>query len=102
MTADGSNVRHRLTVRSDAPKGAGDLRKEEFQICGNASWDHRYYPAGGDREEIVLLKPGGAGSKAACQRGKGHGRNWAVEGKPGESFDIVFDTESQMVSCENA
>lgn len=97
-----SSVRHRLIVRSDAPKASGDSRREEFQIVGNASWDHRLYPAGGDKEEVVVLKPGSAGSRAADLRGKGHGRNWAVEGKPGSEFDIIFDSQSQMVSCQTA
>eukprot|EP00930_Biecheleria_cincta_P054539 TRINITY_DN4073_c0_g1_i1.p1 TRINITY_DN4073_c0_g1~~TRINITY_DN4073_c0_g1_i1.p1 ORF type:complete len:324 (-),score=52.27 TRINITY_DN4073_c0_g1_i1:74-961(-) len=97
-----STVRHRLTVRSDAPKASGDSRREEFQIVGNASWDHRLYPAGGDKEEVVVLKPGSAGSRAADLRGKGHGRNWAVEGKPGDKFDIIYDSESSMVSCKTS
>eukprot|EP00438_Fugacium_kawagutii_P021063 Skav205886 [mRNA] locus=scaffold123:16538:18973:+ [translate_table: standard] len=73
---------HRVTLRSDAPKGkeSGSVR-EEFQIVGNKSWELRFYPAGGDKEEVVVLKPGGPGSKAALgSTKKGHGRNWAVEG----------------------
>ena len=32
-------------------------------------------------QEVVVLKPGGPGSKAATgSKSKGHGRNWAVEG----------------------
>lgn len=32
-------------------------------------------------QEVVILKPGGPGSKAALgSKKKGHGRNWAVEG----------------------
>jgi len=94
---DSGRVRHQITVRPDAPKG-----REDFQIVGNASWDLRLYPAGGDKEETVVLQPGGAGSKAADLRGKGHGRNWAVEGKPGTKFNILYDPATQMVSCENA
>ena len=95
-------LRHRVTLRSDAPKGkeSGSVR-EEFQIVGNKSWDLRYYPAGGDKEEVVILKPGGPGSKAALgSKKKGHGRNWAVEGAAGASFDIIFDTQSQLVKSE--
>lgn len=96
-------VHQRLKVRSDAPAGSTpDARKEEFQICGNGSWDIRLYPEGPDREETVVLKPGGPGSKAAANRGKGHGRNWAVEGKPGSELDIFFDPETMMVTCESA
>jgi len=101
--SDGGRVRHRLTVRSSAPKGnSGDKRREEFQIVGDSSWDKRLYPAGGDKEDTVVLSPGQAGSRAAMERGKGHGRNWAVEGRPGTVFDIVYDPETQMVSCEEA
>jgi len=98
----GGSLRHRLTVRSNAPKGGGDAKREEFQIVGDGSWDKRLYPAGPDKEETVVLRPGGAGSRAALERGKGHGRNWAVEGRPGAVFDIIYDPESQMVSCEQA
>lgn len=100
MTSSGGTFRYKLRVRSDAPKGEGDLRREEFQIVGDASWDHRIYPAGGDGEEVVVLQSGGASSKAASDRGKGHGRNWAVQGKPGTNFDIIYDPAAQTVSCE--
>lgn len=105
MQQDGgsSMLRQRVTIRQDAPKGAGpDLRKEEFQLCGDASWDKRLYPEGPDREETVTLKPGGAGSKADGQRGKGHGRNWAVEGRVGSSWDVVYDPATHMVTVEQA
>lgn len=96
-------VHHRLQIRSDAPAGSSaGVRKEEFQICGNGTWDMRLYPEGQDREEVVLLKPGGPGSRAASDRGKGHGRNWAVEGKPGTAVDIFFDPQTMMVTCEVA
>jgi len=101
--ASGGRVRHRLTVRSSAPKsGGGDSRREEFQIVGDSSWDKRLYPAGGDKEEVVVLRPGGATSRAGSERGKGHGRNWAVEGRPGTVFDVYYDPEAQTVSCEQA
>jgi len=96
-------VCHRLTVRSSAPKGgSGDLKREEFQIVGDSSWDKRIYPAGGNGEETIVLRPGQAGSRAAMERGKGHGRNWAVEGRPGAVFDIVYDPGTQTVTCEQA
>mmetsp|Transcript_17567 Transcript_17567/g.33045 ORF Transcript_17567/g.33045 Transcript_17567/m.33045 type:complete len:254 (-) Transcript_17567:39-800(-) len=102
MVADESLTgvfRQKITVRADAPK-AGDSRREEFQIVGNASWDVRLYPSGGDKQEVVTLTPGGAGSKAATgSKNRGHGRNWAVEGQAGDSFDVTFDSESMMVSC---
>ncbi|CAL1136623.1 unnamed protein product [Cladocopium goreaui] len=100
--AGDDGLRHRVVLRSDAPKGkASNSVREEFQIVGNKSWDLRYYPAGGDKEEVVVLKPGGPGSKAALgSKKKGHGRNWAVEGAAGASFDIIFDTQSQMVKSE--
>merc|ERR1719499_463642 len=96
-------VRQRVTVRGDAPKGSGpDVRKEEFQLVGDGSWDKRLYPEGPDPEEVVVLRPGGPGSRAAGERGKGHGRNWAVEGRPGSTFDVLYDPESHMVSVEQA
>lgn len=97
---DETVVRHRLTIRSDAPKGDADTRREEFQVVGDGSWDQRLYPAGRDGEETVVLRPGSAPSKAANDRGKGHGRNWAVEGKPGASFDIIYDPVAKTVTCE--
>jgi len=104
MVADshsGASVRHRITVRGDAPQAGKDnkARREQFQIVGNGTWDYRLYPAGGDREEVVVLRPGDAGSRASADRGKGHGRNWAVEGRPGTAFDIFYDPDSQQVSC---
>ena len=50
MAGEDSLVRQRVTIREDAPK-AGDLRREEFQIVGNASWDIRLYPSGGDKQD---------------------------------------------------
>lgn len=105
MSQDGGSslLRQRVTIHKDSPKGSTpDLKKEEFQLCGDGSWDKRVYPAGPDREESVVLKPSGAGAKAAGQRGKGHGRNWVVEGKVGSSWDIVFDPQTQMVTVEQA
>lgn len=99
---DGKVVRHRLTIRSDAPKGDGDMRREEFQIVGDGSWDQRVYPAGKDSEEVVVLRPGNGPSNAASERGKGHGRNWAVDGRPGTSIDIIYDSAGKKVSCELA
>jgi len=107
MTPEGSEdgpVRHRLIVRAGAPQAPGDNRakREEFQIVGDGDWDKRLYPAGPDKEEVVVLRPGDTGSRAANDRGKGHGRNWAVEGRPGTAFDIVFDPDERLVTCETA
>jgi len=104
MAPDGSGelLRQRLTVRSDAPKADGSARREDFQIVGDASWDKRYYPAGGDKEETVVIRPGQAPQRADMRKGKGHGRNFAVEGRPGSVFDILFNPSTQMVSCELA
>merc|ERR1712187_89199 len=96
-------VRHRLTIRDKAPKGSGnDIKKEEFQIVGDSSWDKRLYPAGGAKEEAIMLRPGNPGSQGEYGgvAKKGHGRNWAVEGRPGTAFDILLDPESLMVSCD--
>jgi len=102
--AEDSPVRHRLTVRAKAPQAKDDkrARREEFQILGDGSWDKRFYPAGGNHEEVVVVRPGEAGRPAASDRGKGHGRNWAVEGQPGAAFDVIFDPVARTVSCEAA
>ncbi|CAJ1407043.1 unnamed protein product [Effrenium voratum] len=100
MSADDSGtLKQTITVRPDAPK-SGEMRREEFQIVGNASWDVRLYPAGGEKEEVVVLKPGTPSKAAVGSKSKGHGRNWAVEGKAGESFDIMFDKTQLTVSCD--
>lgn len=99
-----SEGRHRIIIRSNAPQAKGDnrARREEFQILGDGDWDKRFYPSGGDREEVVVIRPGGAGYQVSCDSGKGHGRNWAVEGRPGAAFDILFDAAAMTVSCEEA
>lgn len=103
--AEGGPVRQRLTIRSKAPPAQGgdkSAKREEFQILGDGMWDKRFYPAGGNNEEVVVLRPGQAGSNAASDRVKGHGRNWAVEGRPGTAFDIIFDPTARTVTCEPA
>jgi len=96
-------VHQRLTIRSEAPKGSSpDVRREEFQLVADGSWDRRFFPAGPDREEVILLQPGGPGSRAADDRGRGHGRNWAIEGEAGANFDVFFDPQAMMVTCEKA
>eukprot|EP00746_Dinoflagellata_sp_MGD_P079409 gnl/MRDRNA2_/MRDRNA2_31746_c0_seq1.p1 gnl/MRDRNA2_/MRDRNA2_31746_c0~~gnl/MRDRNA2_/MRDRNA2_31746_c0_seq1.p1 ORF type:complete len:392 (-),score=85.43 gnl/MRDRNA2_/MRDRNA2_31746_c0_seq1:22-1197(-) len=91
--------RHRITVRenaADSPeKDKG--KREEFQIVGDGSWHKRLYPAGDDREEVVVLQSGGAASAAAMSGSKGHGRNWAIEGAPGVSVDIILDPKAMTV-----
>eukprot|EP00929_Paragymnodinium_shiwhaense_P061838 TRINITY_DN30895_c0_g1_i1.p1 TRINITY_DN30895_c0_g1~~TRINITY_DN30895_c0_g1_i1.p1 ORF type:complete len:296 (-),score=64.98 TRINITY_DN30895_c0_g1_i1:148-1035(-) len=103
MVADDRSARYRLIVRVDAPQAKTNktLRREEFQILGDGVWDKRFYPAGGDKEETVVLQAGEAPSQAASNKGKGHGRNWAVEGKPGNAFDIVYDIANKTVSVES-
>jgi len=105
MASDGSGVvRHRLTLGSGKAKSGGgrDTKREEFQIVGDGTWDKRLYPNGPDKEEVVVLRPGGAPSRAAMDKNRGHGRNWAVEGPPGAVFDILYDPQAQTVSCEQA
>lgn len=107
MEADGEDSplrRHRLVVRKNAPQAPGErnARREEFQIVGDKNWDLRLFPAGGFREEVIVVRPSQRGSRAVVDYGKGHGRNWAVEGPPGSTFDIIYDTETKMVSCESA
>jgi len=106
--AEGGPVRHRLIVRKDAPQPGGPQargdnkpRREEFQILGDRDWDKRFYPAGGNNEQVVVLKAGEP-MTAGSDRGKGHGRNWAVEGAAGTAFDIIFDPVAKTVACEPA
>eukprot|EP00931_Biecheleriopsis_adriatica_P035328 TRINITY_DN20329_c0_g1_i1.p1 TRINITY_DN20329_c0_g1~~TRINITY_DN20329_c0_g1_i1.p1 ORF type:complete len:524 (-),score=199.95 TRINITY_DN20329_c0_g1_i1:14-1585(-) len=89
-------------VRPNAPRaGKGGLHREEFQILGDGSWDKRLFPAGGKEEAVVPLRPGRPTPAAASTaEHPGHGRNWAVEGKPGTAFRISYDPVSRMVSCE--
>ena len=50
----------------------------------------------------MVLRPG-RHSKAALSDGEtGHGRNWAVEGKPGAGFYIKYNAKDQSVTCEHA
>lgn len=104
--AEGAPVRHRLIVRKDAPQPGGPQargndkpRREEFQILGDRDWDKRFYPAGGNNEEVVVLKAGEP-RPAGSDKGKGHGRNWAIEGAAGTAFDIIFDPVAKTVTCE--
>jgi len=107
MEADGEDsplLRHRVVVRKNAPQAPGgrNVRREEFQIVGDKNWDLRLFPAGGFREEVIVVRPDQRASRAVVDYGKGHGRNWAVEGPPGSTFDIIYNTETKMVSCESA
>jgi len=91
---------HQVKIRSDAPKvGGGSERREEFQIVVDKDWAKRMYPAGGMNEEVVTLIPGKP-SALAYEKGRGHGRNWAVEGTPGTTFQVICDPEGKTVSCE--
>lgn len=98
----GGPVRHRITMgKKVAPQNG--RQREEFQILGDGSWHKRIYPSGGDNEEVVVLKPGGPATPAGNANSdpeKGHGRNFAVEGNPGDIFDIILDVQKQMVACE--
>merc|ERR1712176_496688 len=95
-------ARFRITIRSNAPQSKADskLKMEEFQICGDARWENRLYPTGGPKEEVVVIRAGDRPSQASVGGGKGHGRNWAVEGRPGTSFDIALDPQARTVACE--
>merc|ERR1719247_541104 len=96
-------VRYRITVREKAPGSPTKAawKREEFQILPDGAWHHRFFPAAGDMEEIVVLT-GGSVSRAAKAGSTfyddGHGRNWAIEGPPGASFDIILDPKAQTVS----
>lgn len=90
-----------LTVRPSAPKIGRGLHREEFQILADGNWDKRLYPSGGTNETVVALAPGKTCQAAECTpKATGHGRNWAVDGKPGSSFLVTFDPETLVISCE--
>eukprot|EP00929_Paragymnodinium_shiwhaense_P079751 TRINITY_DN41570_c0_g1_i1.p1 TRINITY_DN41570_c0_g1~~TRINITY_DN41570_c0_g1_i1.p1 ORF type:complete len:597 (-),score=168.47 TRINITY_DN41570_c0_g1_i1:243-2033(-) len=84
----------RITIRRDAPRaGSGNVRREEFQIVGDKTWEKRIFPAGGEQEDTVVLKldQPSAANLFDPKKGAGHGRNWAVEGVPGTSFRLKYD-----------
>lgn len=90
-------------IRREAPRAGdagGDLRREEFQIVGDSDWVKRVFPKSGDGKEPVILRPGQT-SMATCGSGDdGHGRNWAVEGKPGNTFRIRYSPDAGTLRCE--
>eukprot|EP00747_Dinoflagellata_sp_TGD_P078924 gnl/TRDRNA2_/TRDRNA2_160287_c0_seq1.p1 gnl/TRDRNA2_/TRDRNA2_160287_c0~~gnl/TRDRNA2_/TRDRNA2_160287_c0_seq1.p1 ORF type:complete len:560 (-),score=92.97 gnl/TRDRNA2_/TRDRNA2_160287_c0_seq1:31-1593(-) len=90
-----------IVIRQDAEK-VGSKHREAFQILPDGNWDRRIYPAGGAQATTVPLQPGGPPQKAAGDDGKdgGHGRNFAVDGSPGNAFKITFDSQQKLVSCE--
>ena len=69
---------------------------------GDAAWEKRVYPAGGDGEEVVLLQPGKPfkASRGDGSSGQGHGRNWAVQGQARTAFKVIYDPEAGTVVCE--
>lgn len=94
-----------MVVSADAAPAIGaeeDLRREEFQLVGDGSWEKRVFPAGGSREAVVLLHPGkpARAAQGDGSRGRGHGRNWAIDGSPGASFRITYDPATRTVVCE--
>ncbi|CAE7437887.1 glh-2 [Symbiodinium natans] len=93
-----------VTIRSSAPMGSRKgMQKEEFQILEDGSWDQRLFPAGGSSEAVVVLKPGRfSQAERSSAENPGHGRNWAVEGKPGASFRILYQPSNGRVACEHA
>jgi len=90
-----------VAIRWTAPKARdGDLRREEFQILGDSSWDKRVYPAGGEQEENVDLRFGQPSPAAEGDGNSGHGRNWVVQGRANTSFQISYDVDKQVVVCK--
>ncbi|CAK0818731.1 unnamed protein product [Prorocentrum cordatum] len=108
----GRLLRQRIRVRGEAQAGpevgasgavfggaaAEAPRTEEFQIVVGADWKSRVLPEGLDG----TLRPGGSPRRASGEGGQGHGRNWAVQGAPGQALDIVLDPEMLTVACEEA
>jgi len=77
---------------------SGSLRREMFQIVGDSDWNKRVYPAGPNSEENVLLRSG-VPSKADNCPGRGHGRNWAIDGEPGAAFVLFFNPDAMTVTA---
>ncbi|CAE8613224.1 unnamed protein product [Polarella glacialis] len=92
----------RFEVRRNAQKaGNGGMLREEFQILGDKSWDKRVFPAGGSGEVVVLLKPGQPEpAEQSTEQVAGHGRNWAIDGRPGTSYRVTYEPLSRTVLCE--
>eukprot|EP00438_Fugacium_kawagutii_P033612 Skav205159 [mRNA] locus=scaffold593:537334:538692:- [translate_table: standard] len=92
----------RVSIRNNAPMGSRKgFQREEFQILQDGSWESRLFPAGGTEETVVLLRPGRWNRAAmSSEEHPGHGRNWAVEGKPGAAFKVSL--KDRTVSCEHA
>lgn len=92
----------RVSIRNNAPMGSRKgFQREEFQILQDGSWETRLFPAGGTEETVVLLRPGRWNRAAmSSEEHPGHGRNWAVEGKPGAAFKVSL--KDRTVSCEHA
>eukprot|EP00913_Durusdinium_trenchii_P034883 g32630.t1 len=66
-----------------------------------AGWEHRLFPAGGTEETVIVLRPGQRSAAAVSNAHvEGHGRNWAVEGKPGDVFRLRFDPQNLSITCE--
>ncbi|CAE8708879.1 unnamed protein product [Polarella glacialis] len=93
----------RFEVRRNAQKaGNGGMLREEFQILGDKSWDKRVFPAGGSGEVVVLLKPGQPEpAEQSTEQVAGHGRNWAIDGRPGTSYRVTYEPLSRTVLCES-
>ncbi|CAL1169931.1 unnamed protein product [Cladocopium goreaui] len=94
----------RLSIRNGAPMGSRKgVQREEFQILEDGSWDKRLFPAGGTEETVVLLRPGRPSrAEMSSPETPGHGRNWAVEGKPGAAFKVTYSSKDRSISCEHA
>mmetsp|Transcript_32027 Transcript_32027/g.75086 ORF Transcript_32027/g.75086 Transcript_32027/m.75086 type:complete len:313 (-) Transcript_32027:44-982(-) len=104
IMAQSLNDRPVIEIRADAQEvGYNGFRREEFQIVGEHDWSKRFFPAGGNHEEVVPLRPGVSRKAAFESPGtkKGHGRNWAFQGRAGTRFRITFDFENMLVSAHD-
>lgn len=93
-----------ITIQAPSGGAGGKERTEEFQILVDGDgWENvrwRLFPNSEDNASW-LLHPGGAASGAgvASAVGEGaHGRNWKVQGSPGDSFLVTYDSASREVS----
>lgn len=95
-------LKHQVTIREWAPLSPNkdhNTRREEFQILGDGQWDERIYPGGNDTDKpgITVLESHADPSPVLYSGSHGHGRNWAIDGKPGFTYDVTFDPENMTI-----
>ncbi|CAK0820010.1 unnamed protein product [Prorocentrum cordatum] len=95
-----------ITIQAPSGSASDKERTEEFQILVDGDgWENvrwRLFPSSKDNASW-LLQPGGAASGAGVASAVGetaHGRNWKVQGFPGDSLLVTYNSVSREVSCD--